>query len=161
MIVAQPFWSNILLICKYVGTLGVAGAVIYAVLRCLVRVIKKITSIDDNICLILGNHLPHLGAAIENQSKSLDGLKSDLRDVDTRVAGLGQGLEDPRATVTELNCSFIQHLNTSARELVEAKAASAKNELDIAAITAAKEVFSTASETAKNLIETTTKNKSN
>ena len=63
------------------------------------------------------------------------------------------------ASVHTLGVKFTDHIEASVKDLVEAKAEAAKNELDIAAIKAAQRVLDDAAHAAAHLVETTRKHR--
>lgn len=154
-VVSPSMAHSIFYVSKIVGAIAVIIAAIYAGFSWMVKVIRGVTSIRDNVGLLANQHFPHLQQAVTQQGEELKGLKADIREVNTRVTGMGERLEDTRDTVNTLSASFVRHIDVAAREMVEAKAVSAKNEVDIAAMQAAQDVLEAAHHTAKSLIETT------
>ena len=82
---------------KIAGAIGAIGAVGYAVFGFLFKAIKKISNINDNVSLMLNNHFPHVQQSLDEHGTALEGIKSDVRDLDTRMDGANQRLDDTRA----------------------------------------------------------------
>lgn len=94
------FWSSIL------GATVTFGSAAWGIFNWF----KKISETNKNIKLVMSNHLPHIGECLQAQTIALQGLKSDIRDLDTKVAGVSQRVGDISEDFHSLEAAFITHL---------------------------------------------------
>lgn len=103
------FWS------KLGGALSTLGGLIYGGFNWL----RQISETNKNVGLLMTNHLPHISATLQGQDKSLADLKSDVRNIDTKVAGISQRVGDMAEDFHSLENSFIQHLENAEKKEIK------------------------------------------
>src|SRR5271154_6039784 len=116
LIPLQSAWPEIKTICAALGVVGVGGGVIYKVSKYIVSKIQNVLHLGDNVSLLLTNHVPHLQIAMDENGKQMVALASDVRSLDTKIDGVCGRLEDTKTHVSELNTSFLRHLENASRE---------------------------------------------
>ena len=95
---------------KVIGV-GVSGVALLAGgLKWLTMIFKRLSEINSSVTLLKTNHLPHIQASLDSHTATLNTLKSDFRDMDTKITGYSQRLDDTKDSVDALNGAFIQHL---------------------------------------------------
>lgn len=94
------FWSEV------AGAVTTFGGIALGVINWF----RKISETNKNIKAVMSNHLPHLSAHLDAQSLALQGIKSDVRDLDTKVAGVSQRVGDIAEDFHSLESAFITHL---------------------------------------------------
>ena len=114
------FWG------KISGAVSGIGTVVYGILKYPVKWIRQNVhqnrETNQNVTLLVTNHIPHLNEAIITQGTALTELKSVVRDNNTKLDGLGQRLDDTKEGVHTLGQAFLQHLENSARPEKKSKA---------------------------------------
>jgi archaellum component FlaC len=146
-------FHTLIVAAKVLGTVGVAAGILWKVIMWSFNVIKKIGSINENVEALVTNHLPHIQESLDAHGASLSGLKSDVRDVNTRIGTVETRLEDTRRGVHTLGDSFLRHLEDASKERREIQdtAAQVKKDLDTETIAAIKKIVATAETTARDL----------
>ena len=104
---------------KVIGSVGSATAVIYGVLKWLTATYKQAKNTNDNLELLMTNHLPHIQASLDAHGGTLHTLSSDIRDVSTKVDGIESRLEDTKIGVHALGESFLRHLESTSAESIK------------------------------------------
>jgi hypothetical protein len=104
------------LVSKVIGASGTAVGGLYGVFHWLSSSYKRSKKTDDNITLLLENHLPHMQATMDKHGEALLGMRSDIRDVGTKVDGMEHRLDDTKAGMHALGEAFVRHLETSVKE---------------------------------------------
>lgn len=115
-------WQFIAL-CKAVGYVGTAAAVLIGGIKWLTAIFRKVSSISTdvitltaNVSLLTTNHLPHIQQALDDHGRTLSSITSDVRDLDTKVGGMNTRLEDTQNSVHTLNAAFVRHLDSTTEE---------------------------------------------
>ena len=106
----------ILSILKDVGYVGAGVGVIYGVFKWVASAFHTVRNTNANLTLLMENHLPHIQNAVDAQGESLRGIKSDVRDLDTKMTGHGQRLEDMKTAVHAVGESLSRHLENTSKE---------------------------------------------
>ena len=96
------------------GMLGLSAGF----LKWLTSIFKRVAETNRNVILLTTNHLPHIQASLDDHSKSLIAVVSDIRDMDTKISGYSQRLDDTKSAVDSLNGAFLNHLNTTRETVV-------------------------------------------
>jgi len=79
---------------------------------------RVVRETNENVGLLLSNHLPHIEKAIKAHDETLVSLQSDVRTIDTKLDAQSQRLDDTKAAIHVLGESFLRHLENSAKETV-------------------------------------------
>jgi hypothetical protein len=108
--------GKVLLIAKYVGTIGVAVGVLYGGVSWLASIFKKVTNISSNVQLVMDNHIPHLQQSLNSQDIALAAIKSDIRNLSTNVDAHSEKLNQTTDSLNELHQSFVDHLENAMKE---------------------------------------------
>jgi len=106
----------ILTVIKDTGYVGSGFGVMYAVVKWLTSFLHTARDTNAKIDLVMANHLPHIQEAVDAQGAALRGIKSDVRDLDTKVSGYGDRLDDTKSAVHALGTAFLQHLEHASKE---------------------------------------------
>jgi hypothetical protein len=101
---------------KVVAAVGSAAGVIYGVISWLRAAYHQVKKTNENMELLMGNHLPHIQSSLDSHGDALSVLSSDIRDVGTKVDGMEKRQEDLRRGVHTLGESFLRHLETVSAE---------------------------------------------
>jgi len=109
-------FGKVLQIAKYVGVFGVAAGVFWGGMQGLASIFKKVSSLNDNVQLVMDNHLPHIQRSLNSQDQALEGIKSDVRDLSTRFESHTEKLNTTADSLDKLHTSFTQHLENAVRE---------------------------------------------
>lgn len=109
---SPEFIKQLLLWSKICGAISTLGAVIYGGFNWL----RQISETNKNVNLLMTNHLPHIGATLQGQDASLLELKSDIRDIDTKVSSVSQRVDGMTTSFQSLEGAFIQHLENSGKK---------------------------------------------
>src|ERR1700722_3282774 len=133
----QSVWPQIKTFCAALGIVGVAGGVLWGIGKFIVSKIQNVLHLGDNVSLLLTNHVPHLQTALDEGREQMASIASDVRSLDTKVDGVCNRLVDTQSHVSELNTSFLRHLENASRETIISTAGIAENKLKITAIEAA------------------------
>lgn len=148
----QPgFVNEVYLVGKIVGGASVIVGLIYGAFRWLTSVFIRVRDISTSIVQIKDNHLPHLQTALEDSTRHLVGIQSDVRDLDTKFTGMDTRITETRAAVHTLGESFLRHLESASQERITIQADVARNTVDIAEVAASRKVIETANETAHHM----------
>lgn len=148
----QPgFTDNFVLVGKILGGVSVIVGLIYGVIRWLTSMFVRVRDISTAVTQVRDNHLPHIQAAIEESTKQMKDVQSDVRCLDTKFTGMDVRITETKAAVHTLGESFLRHLESASREQIVMQADVARNKLDIAATKAADKVVTVAVETAQNM----------
>jgi len=111
------FWSEFVFCGKVLTAALTFTGVTLAALKWVVPKIPfvgKVIDTNNNVHLLMTNHLPHIQQSLTAQDKVLEGIKSD-------VGHLGQRLEDTRSSMHTLGDSFIRHLEQASKETISKK----------------------------------------
>lgn len=105
---SSHFWLQLILIGKICGAITALGGFMYSGFRGLqtVSTINKLAT----------NHIPHIQQALDEHGTTMQEIKSDVRDVGTRVDGQAERLEDTKKAVHVLGESFLKHLENASKE---------------------------------------------
>jgi hypothetical protein len=101
---------------KLVGAIGTAVGTLYGIIRWLRAGYKEVKITNENIATLMSNHIPHLQSTLDAHGDSLQVIKSDVRILDTKFAGMESNLETTRGAVHTLGTSFLQHLENASKE---------------------------------------------
>jgi hypothetical protein len=108
--------QEFVLYAKVVGEIGSALGVLYGAIRWLRAGLKEVKKTNDNVSLLMENHLPHIQSSLDSHGDALGVLSSDVRNVATKVDGMESRLEDTKTGVKVLGESFLRHLENASRE---------------------------------------------
>jgi len=92
-----------------VGASLVSTAVI-GLLKWMTAMFRKLSDTNKTITLLTTNHLPHIQAALETHTETLSAMRSDIRDIDTKMTVYGQRLDGTNTAVEAINEAFVRHL---------------------------------------------------
>jgi len=112
----QTTLQTVYVYAKVVGSIGSAAGVIYGVLKWLTASYRQAKKTNENLDLLMTNHLPHIQASLEAHGETLHTLSSDVRDIVTKVDGIESRLEDTKQGVHTLGESFLRHLESASME---------------------------------------------
>lgn len=101
-------------IIKWVGiatSLGTAGAGIFRYGK---KAVDWWMAPRRTLLAFSTNHFPHIQDTLKQHTDAMERMQSDLRDLDTKVSGYGQRLDDTKKAVDSLHDAFIQHLENNA-----------------------------------------------
>lgn len=101
---------------KVIGSVGTAVGVIYGILNWMRATYKQNKLTNDNVALLMSNHLPHLQSSLDSHGDALGILSSDIRNIGTQVEGVEKRQEDLRKGVHTLGESFLRHLENTSKE---------------------------------------------
>jgi hypothetical protein len=114
---STPFWIELIAISKAIGAVATVSGILYGGVKWLVSIFKSVQETNNKIDLLTTNHIPHLQASLDEHTQTMQEIKSDVRDIGTRVEGHAERLEDTKKAVHTLGEAFLQHLqNTSKKE---------------------------------------------
>jgi hypothetical protein len=108
----HPSLEQVYLYSKIFVAAGSATVLIYKVGRWLLDIFQEVRNINENVQLLTLNHLPHIQTSLDEHNSSLLELKSDVRDMDTKMTGFSHRLNDTKSGVDTLNESFLRHLES-------------------------------------------------
>jgi len=108
--------SGFYLVSKVIGASGTAVGGLYGAFRWLSASYQRSKKTSEDVSLLLENHLPHLQSAIDTHGETLLGMRSDIRDIGTKVEGVEHRLDDTKAGMHALGEAFVRHLETSVKE---------------------------------------------
>jgi len=106
----------ILLILKDTGYVAAGISVIYGVFKWIASAFHTVRNTNANLELLMTNHLPHIQTAVDAQGESLRELKSNVRDLDTKMAGMDTRITDTKTAVHTIGESFLRHLENVSKE---------------------------------------------
>jgi len=106
--VAQPSLFHEII--KYVTIATSLGGAVTGVYHFGKRVVDWFMVPRRTILKLATNHLPHLQATLQEHTNTMVAMQSDLRDLDTKVSGYSERLDDTKKAVNSLHDAFIQHL---------------------------------------------------
>jgi hypothetical protein len=106
---------------KVVGATGSAIGFIYGAISWLRSAFHEVKKTNENMELLMSNHLPHIQSSLDSHGDALGVLSSDIRDVGTKVDGMEKRLEDTKTGVKVLGESFLRHLENTSKETVKKK----------------------------------------
>lgn len=104
------------LISKVVGAAVPVTGALYGTFRWLNAGYQQSKRTGDNITLLLQNHLPHIQATMDAHGEALLGLRSDVRDIVTKISGVEQRSNDTKTAMHTLGEAFVRHLEISVKE---------------------------------------------
>lgn len=117
MNLSPEFIKHLLLWSKIGASVSTLAGLIYGGFNWL----RQISETNKNVNLLMTNHLPHIGATLQGQDASLLELKSDIRDIDTKVGGVSQRVEGMTTSFQSLEGAFIQHLENASKKETKKK----------------------------------------
>jgi hypothetical protein len=129
---------------KIAGVVAAVGAIIVGIFKWMAAIYNNLHETTTNVKLLMSNHLPHIQDAIDESNKTVVAIKSDVREIDTRVKANVERMTDLKDQVSNLSTEFVNHIELERREAIIVHAIGAENKVNIAALTAAKKVVDTA-----------------
>jgi signal transduction histidine kinase len=87
-------------------------------LKWLTSIFQRVAETNRTTTLLATNHLPHIQMTLNEHSEKLVQVASDIRNMDTKISGYSQRLDDTKTAVDSLNGSFLNHLNTLQESIV-------------------------------------------
>jgi hypothetical protein len=106
---------------KVIAATGSAIGVVYGAISWLRAAYHQVKKTNENMELLMGNHLPHIQSSLDAHGGTLHQLSSDIRDVGTKVDGLESRLDDTKTGVKVLGESFLRHLENTSKETKKRK----------------------------------------
>lgn len=103
--------QNTIDLAKVIGVWVGSISLLAGGLKWLTAIFKRVSEINSSVTLLTTNHLPHIQASLDSHTTALGTLASDFRDMDTKITGYSQRLDDTKDSVDALNVAFIQHLS--------------------------------------------------
>ena len=151
------FWSKIL------GALGTAVGVLYGFFKWLlpkVPFVKQVNETSLKLDSLMNNHLHTIQSSLNAQDGVLTTIKSDVKNLDTKIEGVNDRLEDTKKGVHTLGESFLRHLEDAAkdREEMVSTASEVKKDLD-STNTAKNEVDKLMLESIHKIVQAATKSR--
>lgn len=119
--VSPEFIKHLILSGKIAGAFSALGGFVYGCLKGPIRWVKQVADTNQNVNLLISNHLPHLSDAVNAQADSLNELKADVVATNIKMDGISQRLDDTKASVHALGEAFVRHLENVSQ--AESKAA--------------------------------------
>lgn len=100
------FWG------KVIGPISTTSGILYG----LFRWVRTTSDTNKNVSLLMTNHFPHMQDCLDAHGTALQGIKSDFRELNTKVDSVGTRLDDTKKGVQVLGESFLRHLENSSKE---------------------------------------------
>lgn len=109
-------FAQIINACKNIGYVG--GAVTFAlfIFKGIRSGYRTVKSTNDNVTLLMTNHMPHIQRSIDEHSDTLLSIQSDVRDMGTKLSGYNTRLDDTKNAVHSLGTAFLQHVENASKE---------------------------------------------
>ena len=85
-------------------------------LKWVFAVFKKLTDISSTVQLLTTNHFPHLTATLDAHTEALQGIKTDVRVLGTRMENHETRLNDTREGLKAVHNTLIKHLEDSTKK---------------------------------------------
>ena len=114
-------WDRFIFAGKIAGAVVAIGGLFYHPTKRILAGVRKVFGISESMDILLTNHLPHIQKALDTSAKEMVEVRSDVRDLGTKVSGMSDRIDDTKAAIHTLGTSFISHLeNVGAKaEIVE------------------------------------------
>lgn len=65
------------------------------------------------IMALATNHFPHIQAVLKEHTDTMASMQLDIRELDMKVSGYSERLDDTKAAVDNLTKNFIEHLENA------------------------------------------------
>src|ERR1700684_3472567 len=90
-------WKQIIFVGKAVGAIATLAGVSFALIRkpasAIINFFKRLSVTSNHVNLLMTNHLPHISSTLDAHGEALLVIKSDVRNVNTRMDGFGVRLD--------------------------------------------------------------------
>jgi len=131
---SHDIWQSIIFISKVAGGLSVIGGLLIGGMRWMARVVKKVTTISDNVAELTTKHFPGIQVDLKTLKDNQESVKTDLKVLNVTVSGLSTRVDESKSAVHTLGEAFVRHLEANAERAAATPRRKRKSGIEMATV---------------------------